>query len=174
MYFKVEEISHNGYWCSCCQSLDRHTDVCEYNSLEDLVDRFPKSLEVWEKRQAHYSVIELNAYNLDGDLLAGWKAHHESHKTNMKRIKYFMWFVGDKKEWDIYLDNKKADQPLELVDLHRRRDFKEQKLTRKEKELGNIREQINKIDEKIIEFHNKNSNDIFIGKRVSYAPVVDS
>jgi hypothetical protein len=173
MYFKVEEISHNGYWCGCCQHKDTHTDVCEYDSLADLADRFPKSLEAWNKRQPHYAVIELNVYDLDGDLLAGWKVNYESHKTNMKRIKYFMKFVGDQQEWDIYLGDEKVDQPLELVDLIRRKEFKEQELTRKEKELGNNREQINKIDEKIKEFHNKNSKDIFIGKRVNYAPVVN-
>jgi len=166
MYFKVEEISHNGYWCGCCQHKDTYTDVCEYFNLEELVDRFPKSLEVWNNRQPHYAVVELNVYNLDGDLLAGWKAHYESHKTNMKKIKYFMWFVGDEKKWDIYLGDEKVDQPLELVDLYRRKDFKEQELVKKESGMGKIREQINEIDEKIIEFRNKNSRNEIIGEAV--------
>jgi len=174
MYFKVEEISHNGYWCSCCQHKDNYTDVYQYDSLSEVIDRFPKSFKVWSDRQAHYSVIELNVYDLDGDLLAGWKAHHDSHKTNMKKIKYFMWFFGDREEWDIYLGNEKVDQPLEMVDLQRRKDFKEQELIRKGKESGNIQEQINEIDEKITDFYKKNSKNIVSGKKVSYAPVVDS
>jgi len=169
MYFKVEEISHNGYWCGCCQHKDTHTDVYEYDSLEDIVDRFPKSLEVWNKRQPPYAVIELNVYDLDGNLLAGWKAHYDSYKSKMKKIKYFMWFVGDKQEWDIYLGDEKVNQPLEMVDLIRRRDFHEQELKRKEGEMGQIREQIYDIDKKIMEvgkkYHSLGDND---------APVVNS
>lgn len=168
MYFKVEEISHNGYWCGCCQHRDTYTDVFQYDSLGDIVARFPKSLEDWNDRQPHYAVIEKNVYDLDGNLLAGWKAHYDSHKTNMKRIKYFMWFVGDREEWDIYLNNEKVDQPLELVDLYRRRDFKEQEMKKKEGELGKFREQINEIDEKIVEFRKKNT------KVKRHAPVINS
>jgi flagellar biosynthesis/type III secretory pathway chaperone len=77
-----------------------------------------------------------------------------------------MWFVGDEKKWDIYLGDEKVDQPLELVDLYRRKDFKEQELVKKESGMGKIREQINEIDEKIIEFRNKNSRNEIIGEAV--------
>ena len=155
MYFKIEEISHNGYWCSCCQHKDTYTDVYEYDSLGDIVAGFPKSLESWNKSQPEYALIEYKVYDLDGDLLAGWEVHYDSHKTNMKRIKYLKKFVGDKVDWEIYLDNERVNQPLELVDLIRRRDFKEQELKKKERELGQIREQIYDIDKKIIEVGKK-------------------
>jgi hypothetical protein len=169
MYFKIEEISYNGYWCGCCQHKDRHVDVYEYDSLDDVVYNFPINLEHWNKTQPQCGTIEYNVYDLDGNLIAGWEVHYDSYKTKMKKIKYLKKFVGKKEDWEIYLDDKKVDQPLELVDLQRRRDFHEKELRDKEVEKGKILEQIYDIDKKIIEFSEKNSS---LGE--SNAPIVNS
>ena len=155
MYFKIEEITHNGYWCGCCQHKDTYTDVYEYDSLDDIIAGFPRSLESWRKSQPEYALVGYNIYDLDGNLLAGWEVHYDSYKTRMKKIKYLKKFIGEDEDWEIYLDNERVNQPLELVDLQRRRDFHEKELRQKEIEKGKILEQIYDIDKKIIEFSEK-------------------
>jgi len=147
--YKVVSENYNGYWCSCCKHIDYVQDV-RFETLNDLLGEFPKSLEDWKKNfDRGYGLIKVEIFDPDENLKASWEVHIDSYKTKMSKLSYFKKKIGDKEEIEVFLGDNVFSGTVEEADLVRRRVYYQEELTAKFAEIISLKSKIDEITSKL-------------------------